>query len=108
MLPRLAGLAAVLLLAIVATGCSKRLEIDSLEPQLANQLSSKLQTTGITVDCPTDVKAEAGATFDCTATLTSGDTLTMRVTQKDANGTVTWALAAAAAGSATPSPSSSP
>jgi len=106
MFPRPAGIAAVLLLALVATGCSKRLDIDSLEPQLANQLSSQLKTTAITVDCPNDVGAEAGATFDCTATISGADTLTVRVTQKDASGTVTWAIVGAS--TATPSPSSSP
>ena len=40
-----------------------------LETQLENQLNTQLKTTGITVDCPSDVKAEAGGQFDCTGTI---------------------------------------
>ncbi len=100
---RFARTATVLLLAIVAAACSKTLKIDQLEPQLEDQLNTQLQTSGITVSCPSDVKAETGATFDCTGTLPNGDTLTIRVTQKDDNGNVTWKLVdASASASASP------
>jgi len=101
---RPARVALVLVLAIAATACSKTLKIDQLEPQLANQLNSQLQTTGITVDCPNDVKAETGARFRCTATAPNGDTVAIDVTQKDDNGNVSWKVVDA---SASPSPSAS-
>ena len=47
-----------------------------LETQLENQLNTQLKTTGITVDCPSDVKAEAGGKFDCTATIPDAGTAT--------------------------------
>jgi hypothetical protein len=100
---RSARVVLVLTLAIAAAACSKTLKIDQLEPQLANQLDTQLETTGVTVDCPSDVKAEAGATFECTATLSNGDTIVLEVTQKDDNGNVSWKVVDAYA-SASPSP----
>ena len=55
--------------AVAAVACSKSLDMGGLETQLENQLNTQLKTTGITVDCPSDVKAEAGGKFDCTATI---------------------------------------
>ena len=100
---RSAHVALLLVLAVAAAACSKTLKIDELEPQLANQLNTQLETTGITVDCPSDVKAETGATFECTATLPNGDTITIDVTQKDDNGNVAWKVVDASP-SASPSP----
>ena len=60
--------AAVLVcVAVAATACSKSLDTDGLETTLASQLNAKLNRTGITVDCPNDIKAESGGQFDCTA-----------------------------------------
>ena len=100
---RSARVALVLTLAISAAARSKTLKIDELEPQLANQLDTQLETTGVTVDCPSEVKAVAGATFECTATLSNGDTIALEVTQKDDNGNVSWKVVDASA-SASPSP----
>jgi hypothetical protein len=98
--------AAVLLFMVsAAAGCStilpKKLDVDGLETQLANQLDSSLETTGITVSCPDDLKAETGGEFDCTGTLSTGDTVDIHVKQTDAEGHVTYALV----GGATPTPS---
>jgi len=100
---RSARFATVLLIATVAVACSKTLKIDQLEPQLEDQLNAQLETSGIAVDCPSDVKAETGATFDCTAMLPNGDAITIRVTQKDDNGNVSWVVVDASS-----SPSASP
>ena len=70
-----------------------------LETQLENQLNTQLKTTGITVDCPTDVKAEAGGQFDCTGTLSTGQTITVHVTQTDSDGHVTWEVTGPTTGS---------
>jgi FlaG/FlaF family flagellin (archaellin) len=93
--------AAVLLcLALAAAACSKSLDMDGLELQLADQLNTQLETTGITVDCPDDVEAETGGEFDCTGTASTGDTLTIRVTQTDSDGSVTWEVVDVATGPA--------
>jgi hypothetical protein len=99
---RLARTVAVLFLAIAAAACSKTLKTDQLEPQLKSQLETQLNTTGVSVSCPTGIKAETGGKFDCTATLSDGTTLTINVTQSDASGHVTWSVAGAS-----PSPSAS-
>ena len=89
---RSARTAMVFVLATLAVACTKTLKIDQLEPQLESQLDAQLTTTGVTVSCSSDVKAQTGATFDCTATLPNGDTITIRVTQKDDNGNVSWTV----------------
>ena len=86
---------AVLLVAVAATACTKTLKTDQLEPQLASQLDAQLGTTGTTVSCPSGIKAEAGGSFDCTATLKDGSTLTINVKQDDASGHVSWTVAGA-------------
>jgi hypothetical protein len=102
---RLVSAAVLFLFVSASAGCStllpKKLDMDGLETELASQLNDELDTTGITVSCPDDVKAESGGEFDCTGTLTSGDTLAIHVTQTDDDGQVNWAIVDAA----TPSPS---
>jgi Domain of unknown function (DUF4333) len=90
---RLASVLVVVCIAAAATGCSKTLDIDGLETNLGSQIDSQLGTTGTSVSCPDDdVKAEAGATFECTATLSTGATKTVEVKQTDADGHVIWTL----------------
>jgi len=101
---RTARVLATLVLAVLAVACTKTLKIDQLESSLQGQIEDQLETSGVTVDCPDDVKAETGATFECTGTMSNGDTLTIRVTQKDDNGNVTWKVVdASPAASASPS-----
>ena len=105
---RLARVVAVACLAFFATACSvllpKHLDTKGLEPNLAQQFDAQFSVTGVTVVCPSGIKAEAGGTFQCTATLTTGDTVTLLVTQVDANGQVNWKPV----GASTPTPSASP
>jgi translation initiation factor IF-1 len=89
---RLARVLVLVCIAAVATGCSKTLKIDDLETEIGSQIDTQLGTAGNTVACPDDVKAEAGATFECTATLSTGDTVTVEVKQTDAEGHITWTL----------------
>jgi hypothetical protein len=97
--------ATLLFVVSAAAGCStllpKKLDVDGLETQLANQLSSKLDTTGVTVSCPDDIKAKTGDEFDCTATVPAAGTITVRVKQTDDDGHITYVLV----GGATPTPS---
>ena len=91
--------AAVLLsVAVAAVACSKSLDMGGLESQLADQLNAKLKTTGITVSCPSSVKAESGGEFDCTGTVPSAGTVTIHVTQTDSDGHVTWVVTGATTG----------
>ena len=87
---RFARAAVLLCVAVAAVACSKSLDMGGLETQLENQLNTQLKTTGITVDCPSDIKAESGGKFDCTATIPDAGTITVHVTQTDSDGNVTW------------------
>jgi hypothetical protein len=88
--------AIALALAALAAACSRPLDIDGLESQLKEQVETELDTTGLTVTCPDDVKAEAGSTFTCEASDPSGATMVITVTQKDDQGNVTWKVTGAA------------
>jgi len=86
-LARAAGLAAI---AVLAAACSRPLDIDQLESELKEQVEQEFATTGLTVTCPDDVKAEAGSTFTCEASDASGATMVVTVSQKDDQGNVRW------------------
>jgi uncharacterized protein DUF4333 len=92
---RLGRLAAIAFVALLAAGCSKTLNTTELEDELKSQLETQLAATGIEVDCPDDIAAEAGATFSCTATNSDGSTLSIEVTQGDDEGNVTWEIVGA-------------
>jgi hypothetical protein len=83
----------VALFVSVVNNGSTTLKIDDLETEIASQLNTQLGITGNTVSCPDDdVKAEPGATFECTATLSTGDIVTIKVKQTDGDGNVNWTL----------------
>lgn len=86
---RLVAPVVVLAAAALLAGCSKSLDGSSIESQIADGLSSQAGGTW-TVSCPSDIPAEQGATFTCTATGADGTTSTITVTQDDADGNVTW------------------
>jgi hypothetical protein len=77
----------------VAGACtrSRTLDASELNKQIATDMQAKkLAVEGVAVSCPDDVPAEAGRTFDCTATNPDGTTLTIQVTQTDDQGRVTY------------------
>jgi hypothetical protein len=98
MRPRFTRAAVLLSIAVATVACSKSLDVGGLETQLESQLNAKLKTTGITVDCPSDIKAESGGEFDCTGTVPGSGTMTVHVTQTDSAGHVTWEVTAVATG----------
>jgi hypothetical protein len=95
---KLARAAVLLCVAVAAAACSKSLDTGGLETTLGSQLNAKLDTTGITVDCPGDIKAETGGEFDCTGTVPSAGTITIHVKQTDDAGHVTWEVTDATTG----------
>jgi hypothetical protein len=102
---RLARAAVIASIALLGAACSvllpKHLDTKGLEPQLAQQVDTQFKVTGVKVVCPDGIKAEAGGTFECTATLSTGDMMTLKVTQTDGGGHVTWIPV----GVSTPTPS---
>jgi hypothetical protein len=69
---------------------TKTLDANGLEEMLRTQVEQKVGAEGITVVCPDDEPAQAGAVFLCTATSAEGKTITIQVTQTDDHGNVTW------------------
>jgi hypothetical protein len=87
---RLHRAVAAVVLVIAAASCTKKLDTNGLETTLKGQLEQQLNTTGITVTCPTDVRIKQGATFTCNATDSTGAKSTITVTQVDDKGNVKW------------------
>jgi Domain of unknown function (DUF4333) len=74
--------------AIVAAGCGETVidatkAEDTLEASLEKSLHEKIKS----VDCPSDVGVEAGATFTCTVDFSNGsrETATLKIRNKDAD-----------------------
>lgn len=88
----------VLALVLAAAACSKTLDSTELEGSLKDQLETQLEVTGLTVECPDDIEAEAGDTFRCTVTGTDGSEATIAVTQTDDQGNLTWEIVDAGTG----------
>jgi hypothetical protein len=82
----------------VAGACTRTRTLDEseLNQQIATDMQAKkLAVEGVAVSCPDDVPAEAGRTFDCTATNPDGTTLRIEVTQTDDQGRVTYKVVGA-------------
>ena len=78
------------LIAVVFVGCSDVLDEATLEEELTQQVRPTLAEPAMTVDCPSDVEVEAGATFTCTATAPDGAVTIVEVTQQSDAGDVEW------------------
>ena len=87
---RLHRAVAIVVLAIAATSCTKKLDTSGLETKLKGALEQQLNTTGVAVTCPTDVTVKQGGTFVCNATDSTGAKETITVTQVDDKGNVKW------------------
>jgi hypothetical protein len=87
---RLHRAVAAVVLVIAAASCTKKLDTSGLETTLKGQLEQQLNTTGVTVTCPTDVTVKQGATFICSAMDSTGAKSTIKVTQVDDKGNVKW------------------
>lgn len=101
------GVGALVAVSLVSTamaaGCSSppNLRTGDVEDQITSGLVTQVGGE-FTVVCPTSVRAEAGATFTCTATDGSGgSTVTVIVTESDDAGGFDWRVQPPAA-SATP------
>lgn len=98
---RLAAVSVVAGVAVIgsAAGCSNLSVARTIDAkQVAGQISQSIGTTFTiakpTVHCPGGIRAEAGATFDCTATL-ENQPLTIHVRVNDSKGFYTPTLAQA-------------
>lgn len=70
-------------------GGGDTLNTEKLQTAVQAEIVKVVPNATADVSCPTGVKAESGATFDCTATV-NGQQATIKVTQKDADGNVNF------------------
>lgn len=88
-LTALPSTAAILAVALLATGC--KVDKAKLEKSITDEFTAK----GIklkSVDCPADVKAKKGETFDCKGETDEGDKIVLHVTMTDSAGSIEWKL----------------
>jgi hypothetical protein len=75
----LVAIAAVAAMTVAVAGCGE----DTLEPESAVELiNNSLNKTGVeaeSVECPDDIEAKEGETFDCEVTLPNGETGTFTI-----------------------------
>jgi hypothetical protein len=85
---------AALALTVTLTGCSRSVDVAALSQSIASGINEQLSLPIAQVNCPTEPRPlKAGDTFDCVATPEAGGKLTVAVTQKDADGNVSWEVA---------------
>lgn len=71
-------------------GCTAQIDAAGLEQQIKDELAGQTGVAPSSVDCPDDVAAEAGGTFECTAVADDGTVATITVTQTDDQGNLRW------------------
>ncbi|MEI6667069.1 MAG: DUF4333 domain-containing protein [Acidobacteriota bacterium] len=75
---------------LLMAACTKTLNVDSVKTAISAGLNEKLGVTISSLTCPESREAKAGDSFECTAAVQSGGTLTVTVTQTDANAHIDW------------------
>jgi hypothetical protein len=90
-LRRLAVPTALAAASVVAiSGCSSSLDSEKLSQEITSQVDALVpEGTQTSVNCPSGIKPEQGATFTCTLTINGQDAV-IDVTQSDADGNVTF------------------
>ena len=80
--------------AALALGACGETVIDSgeIETQIAGDIEQETGTRDVEVDCPDDIEAKKGDTFECEATAPGGIKQTVEATQVDDDGGVDWKL----------------
>jgi hypothetical protein len=80
-------------LAVVLSACGEqKLDTAKAENAIAQGISQQTGAQGVSVDCPKQVKIQAGSTFYCRAKAADGRQAPVRVTQKDDKGNINWKL----------------
>jgi hypothetical protein len=72
--PALAAVGVVTVAGLVATGCGTKTIDRSSEVDLVNKQLDSQNLKAKSVECPDDVEAKEGETFECDVTLTNGNT----------------------------------
>lgn len=89
---RVIRILAIAPLAGLAACGQQTLDTDRAEGEIARGISQQTGAQGVTVQCPADVKIEAGQEFECQAQASKGQRATVKVRQKDDKGNLSWQL----------------
>jgi Domain of unknown function (DUF4333) len=87
----LSALIVVPALALSACG-EQKLNTTKAEKAIAQGITQQTGAQGVTVNCPNDVKLQAGNKFTCQAKAADGRQGKVSVTQKDDKGNIDWKL----------------
>lgn len=85
------ALALAALVGLAACG-EQTLDTDRAESEIARGISQQTGAKGVTVQCPDNVKIEAGQEFECQARASNGQRAPVKVRQKDDEGNLSWQL----------------
>jgi hypothetical protein len=84
---------ALLALSMSLVACGTKLDVTKVTKAISDGINTQVALPIASVDCgkaPTDVKA--GTTFDCIATPSVGGKVTVKVTENDNAGNVSWEI----------------
>jgi hypothetical protein len=66
------------------------LDMNKLKEAITTGVEAQTGVEITSIDCPPNRDVEEGDTFDCTATIEDGNSLTIKVTQTDDQGNINW------------------
>ena len=91
---RLVPFALLAAAALPVAGCgTKTIDTGKAESEIGKGVAQQTGAKGVKVDCPDDVDAKKGDTFDCDLSAAGGQKAKIKVTQQDDKGNVRWTLA---------------
>ena len=79
---------------IAVTGCTNTLNMEGARKPVSEGLAKQLELEMAAVTCPPESRPlQAGDSFECTATPKDGGSISVKVTQQDDVGNITWEVA---------------
>jgi hypothetical protein len=81
-------------LTLLSAGCGKTIQMDTVKKSITDGVAEQVGLHAESVACPAEPRdAKANDEFECTVTPKEGGKLTIKVTQKDDQGNITWSVA---------------
>jgi hypothetical protein len=81
-------------LSLLSAGCSKTIQMETVKKSITDGVAEQVGLHAASVTCPSDPReAKPNDEFECTITPKEGGKLTVKVTQKDDQGNITWSVA---------------
>lgn len=76
--------------AFALVGCTRNLSMEAVKKAIADGIASQQGLKVASVDCPAARPLKAGDTFECVAAPSGGGKLTVKVSQRDDSGNISW------------------